>query len=135
MASGNEIVVQVSEQPVIVQFTKQGIEGPTGPVGAKGDAGITWELELTMSGSPDGTCKMKLYKNGELASDEIHYVNVFYLAYGAVDFVASSWSRNISGEYEFDYTGVRAVKVIVYEDSSKETILCANTCIGIYILL
>lgn len=127
MATGDEILVQVDESPIVLQFTKQGIEGATGPTGPKGEKGDTWELEIVMAGSPDGQCTMKLYKDGELCTD-IHYVQIFRLDYDSDAFQSSTWDRNISGTYTFDYTNLRALKAVVYEDASKELVLCTRTC-------
>ena len=125
----DEIVVQVTESPIILQYTKQGIEGPPGPVGPQGADGITWELEITMTGSPDGHCTLQLYKNGYLNSSESHYVYVEKCPYNSSSFsYDSANSGTIRGTLEFNYTNVRMFRVTAYSDSDREIVLCANTC-------
>lgn len=122
------IKVQVTEQPIILQYTKQGIEGPVGPVGPQGADGISWELAITMNGSPNGRCTMALYKNGYLCN-ETHYVEVQYCQYNSATFtVSGTWSGNISGTKVFDYTGVRMIKGTVFNNTDRETTLTTNTC-------
>ena len=119
--------IQIKEQPIIVQFTKQGIQGATGATGPQGRDGDVWELQLTMTAVPDGTLTMKLFRNGEICNDQ-HYAFVQYMTNeGSVFAVSSAWSRNFTGSYSFTYTGMRAFFVIVYEDAFLERVICANS--------
>ena len=129
MAGNNDdIIVKVTESPIILQYTKQGIDGATGPVGPQGADGISWELAMTMSDSPNGSCTMTLYKDGEICSSEIHYVHVKFVEYGKTTFVSSAeFSKNIQGTMSFSYTNTRAILGIVYDDATMERILCVNS--------
>ena len=123
----DDLSIQVKEQPIIIQFTKQGIQGATGATGPQGRDGDVWELQLTMTAVPNGTLTMKLYLNGELCTDQ-HYAFVQYMTNEGTAFaVSSGWSKNFTGNYSFTYTGMRAFFVIVYEDAFMERVICANS--------
>ncbi|MBQ6503090.1 MAG: hypothetical protein IJI57_04155 [Flexilinea sp.] len=127
MAKKTGIMIQVNENPIVMQYTKQGIQGATGATGPQGRDGDVWELRLTMTGVPDGTLTMDLYRNGEICTDQ-HYAFVQYMTNeGRAFAVSTEWSRNISGTYSFQYTGMRAFFVIVYEDAFMERVICANS--------
>ena len=125
----DDIVLQVTESPIILQYTKQGIDGVAGPVGPAGADGITWEVAVTMTGSPDGTCTLQLYKNGDLCTTESHYVYVEKCPYNSSSFsYVEAFSGTITGTKTFNYTGVRMFRASVYSDADKEKTLCVNTC-------
>lgn len=123
-----KIYVQVNEDPIVLQYTKQGLQGETGATGPQGADAISWALLITMSDSPNGTCKMELYKDGELCREEQHYVHVQYMAPRASTFYVSDlWSQVFTGTHQFNYTNVRAIFATVYEDASMDKVLCENS--------
>ena len=123
----DDINITVAEQPIIIQFSNQGIQGATGATGPQGRDGDVWELRLTMSDAPDGTLTMELYQNGELCTDQ-HFASVMYMTNNGTGYVLSNeWSRNFTSTYSFTYTGMRSFFVTVYDDAFKEKIICHNS--------
>ena len=123
-----DIVVQVTESPIVLQYTKQGIEGVPGQMGEKGEPGVNWELTISMSGSPDGTCTMQLYKNGQL-NTENRYVEVYTCTYDSNSYqYQSGFSGTITGTKTFNYTNTRMIRGTVYSDPGKEQTFTSNTC-------
>ena len=125
---GNKVVIQVKEDPIIIRMAKQGAIGRPGPAGEAGEDGTVWELAMRMIGSPNGKCHLALYRNGELYTATSVYAEVYLLSYTGSNFVLNQRAtNNIVGEYTFSYTNARSILVIVYEDSEKEKVLCANS--------
>ena len=101
-------MIQVQEQPIILQYTKQGIQGATGATGPQGRDGDVWELRLTMTGAPDGTLTMELYLNGALCEDQ-HYASVMYMTNNGTGYeLSNEWSKNFTSVYSFAYQGIDA---------------------------
>ena len=124
----NKTIIKIKEEPILIRMTGKGVPGRTGPAGAKGDDGITWELALIMEDSPNGQCTMRLFKDGVLCTQETHYAYVQLLYHNERNFTPSSeFSQNITGTYSFSYTNVRSIFVTIYEDSFMEKALCSNS--------
>lgn len=122
----NKTIIKIKEEPILIRMTGKGVPGRTGPAGAKGDDGITWELALIMEDSPNGQCTMRLFKDGVLCTQETHYAYVQLLYHNERNFTPSSeFSQNITGTYSFSYTNVRSIFVTIYEDSFMEKALCS----------
>lgn len=127
VAVSDKLDIQIKEQPIILQYTKQGIQGATGATGPQGRDGDVWELQLAMTAVPDGSLTMKLYLNGEICTDQ-HYAFVQYMTNEGTAFaVSSTWSKNFTGTYTFTYSGMRAFFIIVYEDAFMEKVICSNS--------
>lgn len=118
-----------ARRPIIVlKFAKQGMPGRTGPMGLPGQDAISWEAVVTMEGVKNGECTIKLYKDGKLANNEIHYAAVHVMGTRSNFYTLSNeYSRTISGTYTFQYRDVRGIFVIIYEDSFAENVLTAAT--------
>lgn len=113
---------------IVLKYAKQGMPGRTGPMGLPGQDAVSWEAVITMVGIPNGECSIKLYKDGKLANNEIHYASVFVMPTHSENYVQSTeYSRTISGIYTFRYEGVRAIFAIIYDDSFAEKVLTAGT--------
>ena len=125
--SNNDIIVQVNEKPIILQYTKQGLQGPSGAVGPKGDDAISWTLSILMTDTPDGTCTMTLYKNGYTCT-ETHFVYVMYIPYGNTSngLQSTPHSQAITGTVSFEYTNTRVLYAMMFDDSSMRKILCTG---------
>lgn len=122
------INVQVKNSLILLKYTKQGMIGRRGPMGLPGQDAVSWTVSVTMDGAPEGTCRINLYKDGVLCSDETHYAAVHVMGTRSQSYTLSeAYSRNISGSYVFQYEDARAVFVVIYEDSFMETVLTANT--------
>ena len=122
-----KMIIKIKEEPIVMRVTSQGVAGRSGPAGAKGDDGITWELVLTMTDVPDGHCTMHLYKNGVLCTQEMHYAYVQALPYfHGTSFIETPYNTNFSGTYAFDYTNVKTFFVTIYEDSYMEKVICSK---------
>ena len=120
-------MIQVQEQPIILQYTKQGIQGATGATGPQGRDGDVWELRLTMTNAPDGTLMMELYQNGELCPDQ-HFASVMYMTNNGTGYeLSNEWSKNFTSTYSFTYQGMRSFFVTVYDDAFKEKVICHNS--------
>ena len=124
----NKVVIQVKEDPIIIRMAKQGAIGRPGPAGEAGEDGTAWELTMKMVGSPDGECKVAIYRNGELYTATSVYIEVYTLEFGGLDFVLRpNLCNNMVGDFLFTYTNTQSCFVIAYEDSSKEKVLCSNS--------
>lgn len=122
------ISLQLKNKPIILKYSKQGMPGRTGAQGLPGEDATSWEVALSMEGIPSGTCTVRLYKDGEICSQEIHYAEIFVMPLNRYEFIRSNTlSRTISGTYIFQYTNVRSILVIIWEDSGQEKVLCADS--------
>lgn len=123
-----KITLVLKNSPIVLKYAKQGMPGRTGPMGLPGQDAIAWSVSVTMEGIPNGRCTIKLYKDGKLANNEIHYAAVHVMPTHESSYVLSNeYSRTISGTYTFQYEEVRAIFVIIYEDSFAEKVLTAGT--------
>ena len=122
----NDIIVDIKEDPIILQYTKQGIEGPEGPVGPQGNDGTSWELVMTMDNNPNGTCDITLYENGEVCKDT-HYITFKRYAYNGTKWVTPGWNRAITGTVKINYTDTRAIHATVFDSSALSYVLCSNS--------
>lgn len=117
----------VKTKPIILKYSKQGMPGRTGPVGEPGKDATNWTVAVTMEGIPSGTCRVRLYKDGVLNADETHYAAIYVMQTHRTSFALSAaYSHNIIGTYTFQYTDVRAVFVVIYDDSFMEDVLTAQ---------
>lgn len=117
----------VKTKPIILKYAKQGMPGRTGPSGEPGKDATNWTVSVTMEGIPSGTCRVRLYKDGVLNADETHYAAVYVMQTNRNSFALSAaYSHNVIGTYTFQYTGVRAVFVVIYDDSFMENVLTAQ---------
>lgn len=117
----------VKTKPIILKYAKQGMPGRTGPAGEPGKDATNWTVSVTMEGIPSGTCRVRLYKDGVLNADETHYAAVYVMQTHRTSFALSAaYSHNIIGTYTFQYTDVRAVFVVIYDDSFMENVLTAQ---------
>ena len=122
-----KVILRVEEDPIIMKVTGQGMPGRTGPAGAKGEPGTSWELAISMEGAMNGTCIMSLYKDGMLCSDEQHYAYIQIKRHGEDTFQPSEYNSNFMGTYSFQYANVHSVLVTVFEDSFMQRVLCADS--------
>lgn len=115
-------------KPILLRYAKQGMPGRTGPMGLPGEDAISWEVSVTMEGIPNGTCRIRLYKDGKQANEEIHFAAVYAMGTHRNAYeLSDTYSHTISGSYTFQYTDTRAIFVIIYEDSYAEKVLTAGT--------
>ena len=122
------INLQLKNKPIILKYSKQGMPGRTGAQGLPGEDATNWEVSLSMEGVSSGTGTIRLYKDGEICSQEIHYAEIFVMPLNRYEFIRSNTlSRTISGTYIFQYTNVRSILVIIWEDSGQEKVLCADS--------
>lgn len=122
------ISLQLKNKPIILKYSKQGMPGRTGAQGLPGEDATNWEVSLSMEGVSSGTGTIRLYKDGEICSQEIHYAEIFVMPLNRREYIRSNTlSRTISGTYIFQYTNVRSILVIIWEDSSQEKVLCADS--------
>jgi len=120
-------IIKIKEEPIIIRMSKQGMAGRPGPAGVKGDNGTSWELSLVMEGTT-GTCTMRLYKDGILCNQEMHYAYVQVLYLDASGFVPADELCSIfSGTYTFEYADVQSIFVTIFEDSFMQRVLTSKS--------
>ncbi|MBQ9402107.1 MAG: hypothetical protein IJU38_07020 [Clostridia bacterium] len=118
----------LNNKPILLQFTKQGIQGRQGAMGRPGDDAVSWTAAVRMEGELNGTCQIDLYRDGVLCTEETHYAEVYSMANRDSVFLKNDeYSGAIAGSYVFPYTDTQAVFAVIYDDSHKEKVLCANT--------
>ncbi len=124
----DKTIIKINEEPIIIRMSKQGMAGRPGPAGVKGDDGTSWELSLVMEGSDDGTCLMRLYKDGILCTQETHYAYVQLLYVDGTNFVpVEELCSSFSGTYSFEYTNTQAIFVTVFDDSFMQKVICSKS--------
>ena len=81
----------------------------------------SYQLQLAMSGLSSGTLSIRLYKNGQLYSDNAY---MYVLSYDGFSWVESEVTGLLIGSiHEYSYTDSKAFDIQIYTDSTKTELL------------